>query len=136
KKLCFRINVGQQISYTTLDQGNLKLITFNLYNRFMNGNTHNAVIEEHATKNIYDDNSLDGSFVSMINIYYSKLGYTEFKEKVPTFGSWFSVMGGQMSILMGASLITLMEIVFAFITLCKIIVKKIWFWVKGGRTRE
>ncbi|XP_050692929.1 uncharacterized protein LOC126983840 [Eriocheir sinensis] len=55
---------------------------------------------------------------SMINIYYTQLAYTQHRENIPTIFTWFSSLGGQMGLFLGASMITLVEIYF---TLCRVV---------------
>ncbi|KAK4324235.1 hypothetical protein Pmani_005075 [Petrolisthes manimaculis] len=53
-----------------------------------------------------------GVNVSMMNVYYPQLGYTEYRERVPTIFTWFSKLGGQMGLFLGASFITVVEVFF------------------------
>ncbi|XP_042884908.1 acid-sensing ion channel 2-like [Penaeus japonicus] len=62
--------------------------------------------------------------VSMVNIYFSELGYTEYYERVPTFLTWFSDLGGQMGLFLGASFITIVEFYFALCYLLRVLLTK------------
>ncbi|XP_076060547.1 acid-sensing ion channel 2-like isoform X2 [Oratosquilla oratoria] len=92
--LCFSTSLTQQVSYTTLKEERLD----NLINTF-------------ASKIYIPEKS---SFqLSIVNIYYKELSYTEYFEKMPTFATWFSDLGGQMGLFLGASFITVVELFFA-----------------------
>ena len=60
--------------------------------------------------------------VSLVNIYYSDLGYAEYIERITTFSMWLSNFGGQMGLFLGASFITLTEVVFTLLYLAKVLV--------------
>lgn len=92
-KLCFTTTINQQLSYTTL--------------------------MKNGVQNIIDNRLLPPNItLSMVNIYYTELGFTEYYERIPTFITWFSDLGGQMGLFMGASFITLVELIF---TVCYVL---------------
>ncbi|XP_045118365.1 acid-sensing ion channel 1-like isoform X3 [Portunus trituberculatus] len=91
-KLCEVTEMTQQMSHTTLVP---------------------EMLEAHEGITVIPDLTY-----SMINIYYTQLGYTEHKENIPTVFTWFSGLGGQMGLFLGASVITLVEIYF---TLCRVL---------------
>ncbi|XP_071546305.1 acid-sensing ion channel 2-like isoform X2 [Panulirus ornatus] len=95
RKLCHTTSINKQLSYTNLMTETLRdLHRLTTINRTL----------------------------SMINIYYSHLGYTEYNERIPTFTTWFSNLGGQMGLFLGASFITLVELCFAVFYVVRVVV--------------
>ncbi|KAG7154960.1 Degenerin del-1-like [Homarus americanus] len=97
-QMCYTTTITQQLSYTSLIMDTLR--------------------------ELQTLSSLTNVTFSMVNIYYSQLGYTEYYERYPTFSSWFSDLGGQMGLFLGASFITLVELLFTVCYVVRLVVYK------------
>lgn len=97
-EMCLSTSINQQQSYTTIIKD---------------------VLQDLQGKPIPPNLTL-----SMVNIYFSDLGYTEYYERVPTFLTWFSDLGGQMGLFLGASFITIVEFYFALCYLLRVLLAK------------
>ncbi|XP_066987087.1 acid-sensing ion channel 1C-like [Macrobrachium rosenbergii] len=94
KMFCVTNTYIQQLSYTTLC---------------------NRSITELQSSGIISTDSL-----SMVTIFYSQLQYNELLERTPGFLTWFSSLGGQMGLFLGASFITLVELVFVVLYIVRV----------------
>ncbi|XP_050692933.1 acid-sensing ion channel 2-like [Eriocheir sinensis] len=102
-KLCYTTFLTKQLSYTTLKKDSLQ-----------------------------DLRQSPNNSLSMAVVYYSELGYREYYERIPTFSTWFSDLGGQMGLFLGASFITLVELSF---TACYVVRLVVWRAVRAVHAR-
>ncbi|XP_045118194.1 acid-sensing ion channel 1-like [Portunus trituberculatus] len=96
-RLCYTTSLTRQLSYTDLKKDSL---------------------QEYRQSPKY----VDRSSLAMAVVYYSELGYTEYYERIPTFSTWFSDLGGQMGLFMGASFITIVELFFTACYVVRVVV--------------
>ncbi|XP_064111549.1 acid-sensing ion channel 5-like [Macrobrachium nipponense] len=94
KMFCVTNTYNQQLSYTTLC---------------------NRSITKLQSSGTITTNSL-----SMVTIFYSQLQYSELLERTPDFITWFSNLGGQMGLFLGASFITLVELMFVVLYIVRV----------------